>query len=96
MGFFGIGIFWDFLGFFGFFKFPNWDWVFLGLGFFVFLGFFGFFKNSKLVWVFWDWGFRVFVFFFIFFGFFYFNFLNSKLALIFFWVFRRVSRGVDS
>ena len=53
IGFFGIGIFWDF---FGFFEFPNWDWVFLGLGFLlVFFCFFGFslyFLNLKLVLVF--------------------------------------------
>ena len=49
MGFFGIGIFWVFLGFFGIFwdflGFLNFQigigffWVFLGLGFFGFLGF---------------------------------------------------------
>ena len=52
LGFFGIGIFWDFLGFLnfqigiGFF----WDWDFLG--FFGFFGFSLYFLNLKLVLVF--------------------------------------------
>ena len=52
LGFFGTGIFWDFLGFLisklglGFFGF------FLGLGFFGFFGFSLYFLNLKLVLVF--------------------------------------------
>ena len=68
MGFFGIGIFWVFLGFFGIFwdflGFLNfqigigffWDWDFLGfLNFQIGIGFFGislYFLNLKLVLVF--------------------------------------------
>ena len=91
MGFFGIGIFWVFLGFFGIF----WDFLgflnfqigigfFLGLGFFGifwdFLGFFGFFKFPNWDWVFLGLGFLGF------FGFFGFSlyFLNLKLVLVFF------------
>ena len=75
-GFFGNGIFWDFLGFLnfligiGFF----WDWDFLGFFgiFWDFLGFFGFFKFLN-----WDW-----VFFWFFWGW---DFLGFFLG--FFWVF---------
>ena len=72
MGFFGIGIFWVFLGFFGIF----WDFLgFLnfqiGIGFFwdwVFLGFFGFFEFPNWDWVFFGIGIS-FGFFLFFFGF---------------------------
>ena len=70
------------MGFFGFFKFPNWDWVFLGffgigffwdfLGFFwdfwVFLGFLNFQIGIGFFWVFLGLGF--FGFFWDFLGFF--------------------------
>ena len=53
LGFFGIGIFWDFLGFFGIFLISKLGLGFLGfLGCFGFLGFIGFslyFLNLKLV-----------------------------------------------
>ena len=56
LGFFGIGIFWDFLGFLNFQIGIGFFWVFLGLGFFGFFwGFLGFslyFLNLKLVLVF--------------------------------------------
>ena len=74
MGFFGIGIFWDFLGFFGIFGI---FWDFLGfLNFQIGIGFF------------WDWDFLGFLNFQIgigFFGFFGISlyFLNLKLVLVF-------------
>ena len=88
----GLGFFWDFLGFFGFFKFPNWDWVFLGffgIGiFWVFLGFFGIFwdflgfLNFQIgIGFFWDWVFLG--FFGIFWDFL--GFLNFQIGIGFFW-----------
>ena len=76
MGFFGIGIFWDFLGFInfqigiGFF----WDWDFLG-----FFGFLNFQIGIGFFWVFWDWDFLGFFVFFL--GL---DFLDLKLVLVFF------------
>ena len=56
LGFFGTGIFWDFLGFLNFQIGIGFFWVFLGLGFFGFFwGFLGlslYFLNLKLVLVF--------------------------------------------